>query len=228
MKIWQNNKVWIIASLVLAVGFYTLSVMGVDDNSVASTVTLGIVFLVLTLVPNNLLRLQLPFLQKATPYLARIVKYRRDLGIIAGLLFVTHAILAIMGVKAFSEANGMPFDVSFLGSKPIILGTFAIIVILLLLLTSSNFIHTHLGSKWKVIQSLVWLSVPLALVHSLLAANEPSSAAILGFGLIIALVVVEMIIYSRKPPVGKTNYIRHIWFVSIGIIIAVATLVFMK
>lgn len=228
MKIWQNNKAWITASIVLAVGFYALGMMGIDDNSVTSTVTLGIVFLVLTLIPNNLLRLQLSSLQKATPYLARIVKYRRDLGIIAGLLFVAHAALAIMGVKAFSAANGMPFDLSFLASKPIILGTLSVILVILLLLTSSDFIHTHLGKKWKAIQSLIWLSVPLALVHSLLVTNEAPSAPILGFGLIITLVIVEIFIYSKKPPVGKTNYVRHIWFVSIGIVIAVATLVFMK
>lgn len=231
MEFWNRNKVWICGSLALAAIFYILNKTGIYTELIAGTVYTGIFFLVLTLLPNNILKLQLPFLKPATLFLAKIVRYRRSLGIIAGLLILTHVMLVLLGEGAISLEN-MYIDWAALGmilfSKPVILGFSGAVILVLMLLTSSRLSERVLGKGWKPLQSLIWAIPPLALTHAYLAASELEGIVILGFGSIILLVLVELYIYIKRPPIDKRSYRRHVCLMTLGTIAAVAVLVWMK
>ncbi len=233
IELWNRNKVWICSSLVLAALLFFLNKAGIYTNLVTSTVYTGIAFLVLTLIPNNLLKLQLPILKGATPLLARLTKYRRDFGIIAGLIILAHVAFVLLGAGVVTLADPININWAMIGmaifSKQVILGFISFVIIVLMLLTSSNVIHRALGKKWKLLQSLIWLVVPLALAHFNLVTNKIDLPTLIGFGAIILLVIIEFIVYSRRPSIDEKNYYkRHAFLTALGIVIVIVVWTWMK
>lgn len=222
MEFWNRNKVWICGSLALAALFFILNKTGVYTELIKGTIYVGMLFLVLTLIPNNLLKLQLPFLKTATIYLAKIVRYRRSFGIIAGIMILWHATLALIGAGAIAPEN-IHIDWSLVSmvifSKPIVPGLIALVVIVLMLLTSTRLLERTLGTTWKPLQSLVWVIPPLALMHAMLTAGELEGIIILGFGSILLLVFIEVFIYLKRPPIDKRAYRRHVFLTIVGIVL---------
>jgi len=182
----KNNKNWLIISLV------SLILVGIAGflkkrAEVSISAYIGILFLVLTLIPKNLALLLPAGWQK--PFQA-VGKYKRDFGITAGLLFLTHALLAW---NIFGKLKP-----EFLVRGEIILGLIALIIFIALLLTSSKWSIRILKKNWKRLHILVWAAVPLAFLHSSIAAlhftNEMSIIAVVGFGSLYLLAFAQIFI----------------------------------
>lgn len=232
MELWNRNKVWICGSLALAALIFLLNKTGIYAKPIAATAYAGIVFLVLTLIPNNLLKLQFPALKGAIMFLANLVKYRRDFGIIAGFMFLAHAllVLVIAGAISLTDLGNINWTMisMIVFSKPIILGFISLVILILMLITSNNPVHRALGKNWKLLHSLVWLTVPFALAHSTLAKGSVDIPALIGFGAIMLFVLIEFMVYLKRPPIMPGSYKRHVFFTVLGIVIVIAVWMWMK
>lgn len=178
----------------------------------------GTVYLLLTLVPNNLVTwVPTQYVQVIT-VLRKLVVYRRDLGITSGLVFALHT--------SFALASYAGWDLSFILTKPIIFGEIALIIFGLLLLTSSALSVRLLKEKWKLLHSLVWVAVPFVLLHSMVAElfyrNEYSTVGILGFGGLIVFVLIEAVLFYRNPQKQIPHKWRHLRLILLGSVLALA------
>jgi DMSO/TMAO reductase YedYZ heme-binding membrane subunit len=228
MNFWQRNKVWIALSILLTALFALVVILTGDEamsNLISGTAYTGIAFLMLVLIPGNVLKLQIPRLKDATPFLARLSRYRRSFGIISGLLFVAHAASVIVSARLFT---GFYPEKAFFIMKAVIPGTISLIIMILLLLTSNRFAKTHLGKSWKPLQSLIWISVPLMVAHSFLMTTEIELPVALAFGSTILLIIAECWIYAKRPPIDTAAYKRHLWLTITGLLIAAAVVILMK
>jgi|GEM_PF-5245918 len=180
----KNNKIWLILTSVSIIAVI-LSSLQSTNLPIKVSVYLGILFLCLTLIPNNL-ALILPTNLKKWPQF--IAKYKRDFGISAGLLFLTHSF------TAWSYYG--KFDFSFFFEGEIILGYLANVIFVLLLLTSSQWSKKVMKQNWKRLHILVWAAVPLAFFHSNLASmyykGEINPLAVIGFGSLYLLAFVQL------------------------------------
>lgn len=178
----------------------------------------GTVYLLLTLVPNNLVTWVPTQYAQVVAVLRKLVVYRRDLGITSGLVFALHA--------AFALASYAGWDLSFILTKPIIFGETALIIFGLLLLTSSALSVRLLKEKWKLLHSLVWVAVPFVLLHSTVAElfyrNEYSTVGILGFGGLIVFVLIEAVLFYRNPQKQIPHKWRHLRLILLGSVLALA------
>ncbi|MBD2387180.1 ferric reductase-like transmembrane domain-containing protein [Cylindrospermum sp. FACHB-282] len=142
---------WIVGILIIGLTYL------VNFNGAGSSSLVGSVFLLVTLLPNNLLRFERLSKSRKLRALARI---RRELGIASGVWFVIHAALSIQ--KYFSS------EISFftqLTYREILPGFLSLIVFVLLLVTSNRWSQRLLGQNWQKLHSLVWLVLPLVLTH---------------------------------------------------------------
>jgi len=180
----KNNKNWIILSLI-SFALVAVSSFVKKRAEVSISVYLGIGFLLLTIIPSNVAKL-LPANLKMWPQ--KLAFFKRDFGITAGLLFLTHALLAW---NIFGKLKP-----EFLLRGEIILGLLALIIFISLLLTSNKWSIRVLKKNWKRLHILVWAAIPLAFFHSSLAAvsfsNEMSPIALIGFGSLYLLAFVQL------------------------------------
>jgi DMSO/TMAO reductase YedYZ heme-binding membrane subunit/cytochrome b involved in lipid metabolism len=180
----KNNKIWLLINLV-SFGLVALSSLQSKNLPIKLSVYLGILYLCLSMIPNNL-ALILPANLKKWPQF--VAKYKRDFGISAGLMFLTHASLAW---NLFGD-----FKLDFIFRGEIILGLLANIIFVALLLTSNQWSKKVLKKNWKRLHILVWAAVPLAFFHSSLAGmyyqNELSRIALVGFGSLYLLAFIQL------------------------------------
>ncbi|MEI7603941.1 MAG: hypothetical protein WCJ19_02895 [bacterium] len=215
----NRNYVWASLSSI----FICISVLTYLVNAtfaIKVSVYLGVIFLVLTMLPTNILKLNLSFLSNYKNIIITGVRFRRDAGIICGFLFATHSIMSIVYFYGFS--------LDFLFSKEIFLGTTALIVFLLLLVTSNLFSMKFLGKWWKELHKTLWIIIPVVLVHSIVASlafeGEISKLGLLSFGFIMAFTIIELVIQYSKNAKIKTTY--HSIYTIIGLIASVAITIF--
>lgn len=113
-----------------------------------TSVYIGLLFLILTLIPIHF---------------KKLVTYRRDFGITSGVLILLHGSLAFNTV--------MNAVIMKLFHETIVNGYIASLIIVLLLITSSYFVQRKLGNKWRTLHALIWFSLPLSLIHAVMAAQ---------------------------------------------------------
>lgn len=188
------------------------------EQAVKTAAFFGTIFLILTLVPNNVVSWVPAQYVKLTAFLRKFIVFRRDLGIVSGMLFALHAGMAL--------ASYAGWDFAFILTKPIIFGEIGLIVFALLLLTSSAVSIRLLREKWKLLHSLVWVAVPFVLLHSMVAElfyrNEYSTIGILGFGGLILSVLVEAVLFYRNPQKQVPHKWRHLRLILLGGALALA------
>ncbi len=170
-----------------------------ERSGLKVSVYLGIVFLLMTLLPVNILA----FLPSSLPQslrsiLNKMIANRRSLGITAGLLFILHALLSILTYGSFTP--------QFMFSKNIVLGTISMYIFMIILMTSNQAAQKFLRRRWKSIQLLVWLTPPLILAHSFLATwdfdGELTKVGLIAFGSLTLMPFVELALHAirRKNP----------------------------
>jgi len=174
-----------------------LQYLGLGDV-VAVAANLGLLFLALTLLPINIMKLRFGFLAGALPALGWLVRHRRDFGILCGLLFVIH------GTSAYIEYSSV--SPSFLFTKPILPGVIAAFVIILMLLTSNLWVQQRL-SRWRNLHELIWFILPLGMAHATGAALEyigdDAGSATAAFGTLMVFVLVEFVLAKvRRLPLN--------------------------
>lgn len=118
-----------------------------------------------------------------------MAQLRALLGISAGVWFVAHVVVSL---KLFDLAA--PLLPQFFAAD-IIIGTFALMVFVALLMTSNTASQHRMGKNWKVLQRLVWFALPLAITHSLL-----SSVRFFGefeaFGAFLLIISASFVVYE--------------------------------
>lgn len=188
------------------------------EQAVKVAAFIGTVFLLMTLIPNNVVTWVPKQYTQLIGFLRKMIVFRRDFGIVSGLVFALHA--------SFALASYAGWEFSFILTKPIIFGEIALVIFALLLLTSSAISIRLLKEKWKLLHSMVWVAVPFVLLHSMVAElfyrNEYSTIGILGFGGLILCVFVEAILFYRNPQRQVAHKWRHLRFVILGCVLALA------
>ncbi|MEI8230255.1 MAG: ferric reductase-like transmembrane domain-containing protein [Candidatus Peregrinibacteria bacterium] len=211
----RNNWLWLVLTLISG-GFLLLIKDSQDPSPVSASAGIGTFFLILTLIPDNLRKLPIRFLEKTRITIGRLVKYRRDLGIVTGFVFVFHVLFVILSRYPMINWNAMLFNAN-------VPGTVGAVLMVLILLTSNAWGFRILKSQWKIVQSLVWFIVPLGFVHGMLikwkVEQEPSAIALIGFGGIVAFVVLEYalnVLQGQRSASAK----RHLILVFLGTVAA--------
>lgn len=199
MEIIRKTPVWMRYS---ALGLSTAGVLLLLGVSVVkSTIYLGIVSLIFTLIPIHF---------------KRLARYRRDLGITAGILILTHGISA--SVTYTSLDPGRWLDKSIIG------GFVGLTIIIVMLITSNYMIQRSLSGKWRTIHSLIWFALPMTQGHAYLAAESylgelPTMGimVITGLGL-FGIVKIFLPVNNRR------EYLRDAILVVLGTIVSFAIL----
>lgn len=190
-----QKQLWLILSiacmgLVLFASFFNIS-------TVKSTVYIGIAFLILTLVPIHF---------------KKWAQYRRDFGIVAGILLIVHGLLAFKTYFNFS----IP---SLFGSR-MFSGTLAALVLFIMLVTSNFGIQRKLKGWWRVIHAVVWFAVPLSLVHAIMAGSaftgETPILAVLTLGGILIFTFIKPIL----PGSNQKESFRDMGLAIAGVLVA--------
>jgi DMSO/TMAO reductase YedYZ heme-binding membrane subunit len=99
--------------------------------------------------------------------LAQLMGLRRELGILMGCLALTHGVAYFVDPTSFFFNIAPYLNVGFFSMRPIFyFGIFALILTLLLLMTSNSFSVRFLGGeKWKKLHRIVYLLLLLVLLH---------------------------------------------------------------
>lgn len=150
----------------------------------------GTILLTCTLVPGGLMRVGI---LKENPYLRLLVKFRKDIGIVAGTWLLTHGVVSALFF--FKRDQSLIDQFSVLALK----ATWIMIPILaLMLLTSNEYSEKLLGKNWNRIHKLVWLLPPLMFFHGNLAIAEFEKEDFAPAGIILAVVVLLAIYDAIK------------------------------
>jgi DMSO/TMAO reductase YedYZ heme-binding membrane subunit len=195
--------------IVLILGFNYFN----NLNGAAITSLIGTLFLLLTLLPNNLIRINR---FSGNQRLRNLAQYRKEFGISAGIWFVIHSILSVQ--KYFAPNIALIIQLT---SREIISGFISLVVFVLLLITSNKWSQTILKENWKKLHSLVWLVLPLIMVHSALAPLYYEQKLLLPpliiYGGLIGFAVVEYFLLNSQ---NQKNYGQHMILVAIGTALA--------
>jgi len=137
---------WARLIFVSGVCIFISSIAGI--STVKTSIYLGLIFLILTLVPIHF---------------KKLVRYRRDFGITAGMLIVLHGVFAFW--------TYLPSSLNNLLQLPIVGGFVGMLVIVSMLVTSNYVIQRKLKNAWKSIHAFIWFILPVVLMHANLASQ---------------------------------------------------------
>ena len=130
---------------------------------------------------------------KENPYLRWLVKYRKDLGIVAGTWLLTHGLVSAL---FFLKRDQPIFDqLMVLPLKAIWI---MVPILALMLLTSNAYSEKLLGKNWSRLHKLVWLLPPLMFFHGNLSIAEFEKEDFAPAGILLAIVVLVAIYESFK------------------------------
>ncbi len=158
----------------------------------------GTILLSCTLLPGALLRLG--FL-KENPYLRWLVKYRKDLGIVAGTWLLTHGLVSAL----FFLKRDQPI-VDQLLVLPLKAIWIMVPILAFMLLTSNEYSEKLLGKNWGRLHKLVWLLPPLMFFHGNLSIAEFEKEDFAPAGILLAIVMLVAFYESFK----KKTYQRTV------------------
>jgi len=177
-----------VPALVLAWDAYRhhLGVNGVNF-AIRTTGMLGLVFLTLSLAITPLRRL----LGWNT-----LIAPRRNLGVLAFLYIATHFFIFF----AYDRGGSVGSTLREIGSRVYLwFGTGALLLMILLALTSTDGMVARLGAKrWKRLHRVVYLAGGLASFHFLLRFKTPRLETIAWMGTIAVLLLIRAIDAARK------------------------------
>ncbi len=126
-----------------------------EEARVSFSASVGVIWLTLFLLPA--------VLGRVTHRFHTLALYQRDFGIAASLTFLLH------GATALSWFGGM--NLSYVFTRPIVLGFLADLFLLVVLATSSSKAHHKYPELWKSARVLAWAVPVFAAGHSLLARS---------------------------------------------------------
>jgi len=141
-----KTTLWVKLIIASSVCIFLCSMVGI--TTVKISIYLGLIFLILTLVPIHF---------------KKLVRYRRDFGITAGMLIALHGIFAFW--------TYLPSSLNNLLQLPIVGGVVGMLVIVSMLITSNYVVQRKLKNAWKSIHAFIWFILPVALMHANLAAQ---------------------------------------------------------
>lgn len=144
--------------ILLVLGF-----LQVGEPAGFSAIT-GTILLACTLVPSALLRLGI---LKENGWVRWLVKFRKDIGIVAGTWLLTHGLVSGL----FFLERDQPIIEQLL-SSPLRPVWIMIPIMTLMLITSNEFSEKKLGKTWKALHSLVWLLPFLMVYHGNLSIAQ--------------------------------------------------------
>ena len=188
---------------------------GTIRHATADTGIYGSILLVFALVPANLLRFGWFKKRKLVRFLAGL---RKPLGISAGVWFVAHT---VVGVAEYFNLSASLVRQFLIGDM--LVGVVAMLVFVVLLATSFNAPQRYLGKSWKPLQRLVWFSVPLALVHTILSATRLhhfEDTAVWFLGAIVAFATFEYLAVGRRGQGARGRRARGGAWTHAGLVIA--------
>lgn len=191
------------------------SLAGAYRHATMDTGLYGAILLLFALVPANLLRFEWFKRRKAARVLARL---RKPLGISAGVWFVAHTVVGIAEHFTLSESVLRQFLIGDMFA-----GVVAMLVFVALLATSFSASQRYLGKSWKPLQRLVWFSIPLALVHTILSAmrlHHFEDAAVWFLGAIVAFAAFEYLVFGRQGRGARGRSARGDAWTHAGLIVA--------
>ena len=193
---------WIISIPTLLV-LLVLGYIKAGEPAGFSAVT-GASLLTCTLLPSALLRLG--FLNE-NPYLRWLVKYRKDLGIVAGTWLLTHGLISAL----FFLKRDQPIldQLLVLPLKPIWL---MVPILAIMLLTSNEFSEKRLGKNWNRLHKLVWLLPPLMFFHGNLSIAEFEKEDFAPAGILLAIVAFVAFYESFKKKTYQRTMLLIIGF----------------
>jgi DMSO/TMAO reductase YedYZ heme-binding membrane subunit len=197
---------WIISIPTLLV-LLVLGFLQAGEPAGFSAIT-GTVLLTCTLLPGALMRLG--FL-KDNPYLRWLVKYRKDLGIVAGTWLLTHGLVSAL----FFLKRDQPIldQLMALPLKPIWI---MVPILSLMLLTSNEFSEKLLGKNWNRLHKLVWLLPGLMFFHGNLAIAEFEKEDFAPAGIMLGLIVLVALYESIK-----TKTFQRVALIFMGLLITI-------
>lgn len=190
---------WIISVPTLLV-LLVLGYLQLGEPAGFSAVT-GTILLTCTLLPGAFMRLG--FL-KENPYLRWLVKYRKDLGIVAGTWLLTHGLVSAL----FFLKRDQPI-IDQLTVLPLKAIWIMVPILALMLLTSNEYSEKLLGKNWNRLHKLVWLLPVLMFFHGNLAIAEFEKEDFAPAGILLAIVVLVALYESVK----KKTYQRAVLIV---------------
>jgi len=185
-----NLKKWLwIISIPTLVVLLGLGYFQAGEPAGFSAVT-GTVLLTATLLPGVLMRLGW---LRQNPYLRWLMKYRKDLGIVAGTWFLTHGLVSAL--YFFKRDQSIIDQLLVTPLKPVWI---MIPIFVLMLLTSNEYSEKRLGKNWNRLHKLVWLLPFLMFFHGNLAIAEFEKEDFAPAGIILGIVVLVTIYESFK------------------------------
>lgn len=198
-------------NVVLAVLASVLSLFVTPSIIVQGTAYIGGVWLILTLLPSNLLHLER---FKRGGAVRTTAQFRAPLGISAGVWFMAHTVVSL---HLFDLAA--PLLPQFFAAD-IVTGTFALVIFVALLLTSNTASQRRMGKNWKRLQRLVWFTLPLAITHALLSSGrffgDPK-----GFGAFLLAISAGLVIYEGfflwRSSAGNRKMLAHVRLLAAGV-----------
>lgn len=116
----------------------------------------------------------------------RLIRFRRTIGLWA-FSYATLHLLMYVGVDQFFDWSALATDIL---KRPFItIGMAAFVLLIPLAVTSTNAMTRRLGPRrWKRLHQLVYLIVPLAVVHYLLMVKRDINPP-LAFGVVVAVLL---------------------------------------
>ena len=150
----------------------------------------GTILLTCALLPGALMRLGY---LKQNPYLRWLVKYRKDLGIVAGTWLLTHGLVSALFFLKLDQPIIDQLLVTPL--KPVWI---MIPILSLMLLTSNEYSEKLLGKNWNRLHKLVWLLPFLMFFHGNLPIAEFEKEDFAPAGIILGIVVLAVLYESFK------------------------------
>jgi DMSO/TMAO reductase YedYZ heme-binding membrane subunit len=174
---------WIITVPTLLV-LLVLGFLQAGEPAGFSAIT-GTILLACTLIPSAMLRLGMP---KENAWVRWLVKYRKDLGIVAGTWLLTHGLVSGL---FFLERDQPLLDQLLLAPlRPVWV---MVPIMALMLITSNEYSEKKLGRLWKNLHRLVWILPVLMVYHGNLSIAQFEKEDFAPATLVLSLVVLVAI-----------------------------------
>jgi DMSO/TMAO reductase YedYZ heme-binding membrane subunit len=197
---------WIISIPTLLI-LLVLGYLQLGEPAGFSAVT-GTILLTCTLLPGLFMRLGF---FKENRYLRWLVKYRKDLGIVAGTWLLTHGLVSAL----FFLKRDQPI-IDQLTVLPLKAIWIMVPVLALMLLTSNEYSEKLLGKNWNRLHKLVWLLPFLMFFHGNLAIAEFEKEDFAPAGIFMAIVVLVALYEAiKKKTYARASLIIIGWLITI-------------
>jgi sulfoxide reductase heme-binding subunit YedZ len=192
MLLWRNLWVHLLASLPLLLTAYeyftnTLPIV-LDRHLVIRFGAAGMAFLVaaFSITPIVTLTGQ-----------SSLIPIRRPLGVY-GFCYITLHLLAYAWLSNYFEWGLILRDI--FERRAMIVGLLAFTLLIPLALTSTNGWQKRLGKRWKLLHRLVYVAVPLSLLHYFWLERDIKDWVLIYIGLVILLFTLRIPAIRRAVP----------------------------